>query len=144
MQVSNTLMEGFSWIFEHGSTNNKWFNRFWRENKFGSEIYVTDAFYSTQTVYVVPLKTLTFSPDFNVLVAANKDMWAVKLCSNKILHLLTGSASYHRLSWWREHESSTTSHRCFVNFTGFQSVRESDTSWRWQFTSGYTDWRRRT
>jgi len=32
----------------------------------------------------------------------------------------------------------------FVNFAGVQSVRESGTSWRWQFTSAYTDWRRRT
>ena len=37
-----------------------------------------------------------------------------------------------------------TSSRCFMNFTGFQSIRESGTSWRWQFTSAYTDWRRRT
>ena len=31
-----------------------------------------------------------------------------------------------------------------MNFTGFQSVRKSGTSWQWQFTSAYTDWRRRT
>ena len=48
------------------------------------------------------------------------------------------------LGWWQKHESSTTSRRCFVNFTGFQSIRESGTSWWWQFTSAYTDWRRRT
>ena len=29
------------------------------------------------------------------------------------------------LGWWREHESSTTSRRCFVNFTGFQSTSSS-------------------
>ena len=32
----------------------------------------------------------------------------------------------------------------FVNFTGFQSARESSSRWRWQSTSAYTDWRRRT
>jgi len=33
----------------------------------------------------------------NALVAVTKGMWAVKLCSNKIPHFLTGSADWHRL-----------------------------------------------
>jgi len=40
----------------------------------------------------------------------------------------------------REQKSLTTSRRCFVIFTGFQSARESSTSWRWQFISAYTDY----
>ena len=36
-------------------------------------------------------------------------------------------------------KSSTTSRRCFVIFTGFQSARESSTNWLWQFISACAD-----
>ena len=40
--------------------------------------------------------------------------------------------------------SSTISRPCFMTFTGFQSVRESSTSWPWQFLNAYMDWRQST
>ena len=43
------------------------------------------------------------------------------------------------LGSWRGQKSSTTSRRCFVTFTGFQSARESSTNWLWQFTSACAD-----
>ena len=42
---------------------------------------------------------------------------------------------------WRERESSITSHRCCVNFTGFLSVNESRTRRRRSSTSAYMGWR---
>jgi len=44
-----------------------------------------------ETVQVIPLrKTL---PNMNAIFAISKGVWAVKLCSNKILQCLTGVAS---------------------------------------------------
>ena len=45
---------------------------------------------------------------------------------------------------WQEPDSSTTSHWCCVNFTGFLSAIESRTSWRRSSTSAYTGWRLHT
>ena len=46
----------------------------------------------TETVHVTPLSILAASPYLNVLVDFSKGLWAVKLCSNKILQFLTGVA----------------------------------------------------
>jgi len=46
--------------------------------------------HGTEAVLVTPLRrTLAFLPNTNVLAATSKGIWVVKLCSNKILQLLT-------------------------------------------------------
>jgi len=45
------------------------------------------------------LRTLVMSPWSKCTFAVSIDMWAVKLCFNKILQLLTGDADYHRLTY---------------------------------------------
>ena len=60
----------------------------------------------TETVWVTLLRTSTSFPNANALVAISRDMWAIKLCANKIFQFLTGGAGYRRLAymlavkWW--------------------------------------------
>jgi len=43
-------------------------------------------------------ETQCFLPNPNTVAASSKDRWAVKLCSNKILQLLTKGAGKHKLT----------------------------------------------
>jgi len=57
-----------------------------------------------EVMQVTSLRTLASFPSLNGLVAVSKGMWAVKVCSNKILQFLTDSAGKHRLTSYNGHK----------------------------------------
>ena len=54
--------------------------------------------YTMEMVQIELLRTLASSPHFNSTSSVSKEMWAVKLHSNKILQFLTSNAGYCRLA----------------------------------------------
>ena len=90
---------------------------------------------SRPTGYIEVTKTKVFHTALNSWYMLLNSAWAfaeyeMKYNSNDQVLFVT---FYFLVCAW------TTSRRCFVIFTGFQSARESSTDWLWRFISAYAD-----